>query len=752
MKNQKVNKLILAVFTLFFVVMCILTSSVFASNNGYKSAVVAQGLASATPVTPPTDPPPPITPPTATPSNDPTATTPPLTGLPPRPLTCSVAPKTSDQKVNVRNGPSESNEIITQLPYRWYAILIVSDPDNKGVEWIQIRLDDNSIGWVAASVTQVSQSDCINQFILLRECQEDIQRLAPANLTGYVIDFFGDDCNFLDQMLNLDVFSDSIQDGIPLAGEFENCPMTLVDLIYLRLQDIRQGTNRSRDLLGDTGENDDDLCDITIRQGHKPQMIISSIRGNETIPVTGQAATYTIIFQNNGKGVAHNVVISNAVPQGAEFVDCTNRCSSDGTIFWSVGIVNAGQSGAVSLTVKLPAAEPGHSYINTASVDYTDSKGNEYPVDSKSYETRVVQTPVDPINTPQENTEPPTSIPVDITPSSTLPSLPTPTPDPLPANTVGVFVEQDQNDPDNSRMRIIRAEENLIEELQPEVPGQIAYPSFSPDGLTIAFLQKVDGQWQLRSISLTGSNDERTLLRSNDEGRKTVGLWIVEQQIVWLPDGKTILLTIEDGQDQLSIYWVDVQTFRFGLFIQNASAPAISPKNKLETDEENKILFAFQREGRIFLLKRITGLVDLARSETLSMEELSGEVDLATEKNGVPDGNCSSLLSPVFNDSEDFPLYFVCDQGSGQKLMLYYRGRTPEVIDVRIDDGSVTTFNRPAALPGWYLTFDDGNQVYLVELEKNTSTVVDTIPLGLGSSSWDVIYMNWKIEPSAETS
>ncbi|OAN46067.1 hypothetical protein A6A03_02070 [Chloroflexus islandicus] len=131
----------------------------------------------------------------------------------------------------------------------------------------------------------------------------------------------------------------------------------------------------------------------------EPDMTIAK---NDGVSVTapGQTLTYQIQFSNQSNltrvppnarpGAAFNVVITDAIPAQTSFVGCSmnglnGSCSESGGVvtFTLTDPVIAGASGTVLVTVQVNAGAAG-SITNTATLNYRDQLGNQYPPVSAS--------------------------------------------------------------------------------------------------------------------------------------------------------------------------------------------------------------------------------------------------------------------------------------------------------------------------------------------------------------------------------
>ena len=142
--------------------------------------------------------------------------------------------------------------------------------------------------------------------------------------------------------------------------------------------------------------------------------------------VTGSFLTYTISVNNNGPNPAENVVVSDPLPGGTNFVSCSasqGTCAVQGnSVVANLGTINP--PGFASLTIVVSVSAPGDSTItNTAVVSSTT------PDTNTSNNTASVTTSVSPIP-PTPTFGPPGT--ATNTPTTT-PATPTPTPTPTPS-------------------------------------------------------------------------------------------------------------------------------------------------------------------------------------------------------------------------------------------------------------------------------------------------------------------------------
>ena len=105
--------------------------------------------------------------------------------------------------------------------------------------------------------------------------------------------------------------------------------------------------------------------------------------GDETTADPGDFITYQLCYENSGTGIATGVVVSDTMPAHVAFYDAAPLPDSQigDTLYWDVGTVGGGGGGGcISLVVQV---EPGTAdwtlLHNTATLDYADANGNDYP-------------------------------------------------------------------------------------------------------------------------------------------------------------------------------------------------------------------------------------------------------------------------------------------------------------------------------------------------------------------------------------
>lgn len=312
---------------------------------------------------------------------------------------------------------------------------------------------------------------------------------------------------------------------------------------------------------------------------------------------------------------------------------------------------------------------------------------------------------------------------------------------PIPADTFALFVEQSKSDASQTSLVFISANRLEAFSYSLSIEGPIHYPSLSPDGRLVAFLQNTKNGWILNSITLPTSEDgeiqEQPLLFSQAD------LLIVPGQIAWSPDSTMLLITMRDADRLNNVYWVDTveettpARRSAGLFIANASQPAYSPS--MHPEDENDGLIAVVRSGRILITRlKPTLLRDLDLTDE-QIEEW--QIVIEDSLRSLPETpSCASQRQPAFNYSDEYSLYFVCERGGvGAALYMYQQGE-PQQLDLPL---VISPIQNIAPLRGWYIAFDDGEEIYTAQIEPDTSNVIETISLNLSSPQRNVLYMSW---------
>jgi uncharacterized repeat protein (TIGR01451 family) len=142
------------------------------------------------------------------------------------------------------------------------------------------------------------------------------------------------------------------------------------------------------DANGNTYDRLHDWANVTVTA---PIMDITKI-ADVTTADPGDEITYTLTYDNTGTGDASDVVIKDTIPEHTTFVSSTpNYNEVDGrTYTWNIGQVDGGDSGTITLTVKVDAGTTNGTILtNDVTLDYDDANGNPYPQESDSVDVTV---------------------------------------------------------------------------------------------------------------------------------------------------------------------------------------------------------------------------------------------------------------------------------------------------------------------------------------------------------------------------
>jgi uncharacterized repeat protein (TIGR01451 family) len=730
---MKTRMLLLILLLLLFSSVVVSAATLTLNPNEGKYSPVLQE-ASSTPRTRPTDLPPNTsssggpTPvpdtlvPSAVPTNVPTLS--PIDG-------CAAAPGQPGYNVRVRANPGVQAEILQEaMNYTWYPKDPLRTPqtaddgnndDSDGNLWYPVLVNGET-GWVAGWAVRVSQQDCFGNDDPLASCPADIQALAPGQLPSHDIYFFGENCRLIDEM----VYEDNRTDDLGLADFDYECPVEEVNTVYQAARAIISGK------LTPTPTHYD--CD--------PKITVN-VTSNATNARPGDIVIFTYTLSNIGNGKALDLAVTFDIP--APDAVCTSGCEA-----LAFNTLKPGESiSPRAYTVQIAeTAQPGRTLPVGVSVGFSFGEG-EMGNMSGSADIRIVEAspppPPPPTAAPSETSLPPTPT-FTATPTATVPP---PSPIPLPTDTFALFVEQSSSDASQTKFVFI-GEDNYVAFSYPLlIEGPLAYPALSPDGRTLVYLQDTpDSGWMLNALTLPAASDietqrqqiqERSLLQAPE------GFTILPSQIAWSPDGSMLLITMRDEVNDVdNVYWVDANTAvqisprrrEHGLFVANASQPAYSPL--MHPEEENDGLIAVVRDGRIHItrqkpsLLREVGLTDEQVLERLAAIESSLRTVPTTSE-------CARQSQPAFAISDEYPLFFVCERGTNAALYLYQYGE-PQQLDLPTD---INPIQHLAPLRGWYITFDDGEEIYLVEIESDSTDVIATTSLDLASERRNALFMTW---------
>jgi uncharacterized repeat protein (TIGR01451 family) len=121
----------------------------------------------------------------------------------------------------------------------------------------------------------------------------------------------------------------------------------------------------------------EDTADVTVTA---PVMEFSKT-ADVTTADPDDEITYTISYENVGTGVAKNVKITDTIPGDVVFVSSTpNYTSVSGNTYtWDIGTLNPGDSGTITIVVKVKVGTPDKTLLrNGATLDYSDANENPY--------------------------------------------------------------------------------------------------------------------------------------------------------------------------------------------------------------------------------------------------------------------------------------------------------------------------------------------------------------------------------------
>ena len=112
-----------------------------------------------------------------------------------------------------------------------------------------------------------------------------------------------------------------------------------------------------------------DVVNLNIPLLPMPQLIFTKASDKLTA-MPGDLITYTLTYKNSG-GNATNTIITDPIPDNTSFVSASdNGVETDGTVRWTLGILESLMSGSVQLTVRVLPSAPDNSIIeNTATID-----------------------------------------------------------------------------------------------------------------------------------------------------------------------------------------------------------------------------------------------------------------------------------------------------------------------------------------------------------------------------------------------
>jgi uncharacterized repeat protein (TIGR01451 family) len=122
----------------------------------------------------------------------------------------------------------------------------------------------------------------------------------------------------------------------------------------------------------------DDEAEVTVTA---PVMTFSKV-ADVTSADPGDTIVYTISYNNDGSGIATDVVVIDTIDEDTTFVssDPTYDSESGDTYTFNIGTVDAYSGGTVTITVTVDAGvSDGALLRNSATMDYDDANDNPYP-------------------------------------------------------------------------------------------------------------------------------------------------------------------------------------------------------------------------------------------------------------------------------------------------------------------------------------------------------------------------------------
>lgn len=129
----------------------------------------------------------------------------------------------------------------------------------------------------------------------------------------------------------------------------------------------------------------------------------------------GDAVAYRLTVRNTGGSFAEDVRVSDAVPEGLSYVEGSasdGGMYSAGSVSWSLGSLEAGESRSVTFKATVPEVEGSASWTNIGTVRYVDDDGKDVdPIPSNEVVVKTdgqpdPETPDEPAK-PDEPSEPP---------------------------------------------------------------------------------------------------------------------------------------------------------------------------------------------------------------------------------------------------------------------------------------------------------------------------------------------------------
>lgn len=118
---------------------------------------------------------------------------------------------------------------------------------------------------------------------------------------------------------------------------------------------------------------DDDPADIDVAGPPEDVDLVVTKTADPPVARPGDTVTYTINVYNDGPGDADDVVVTDVLPAGTQFVDASDECTElSGTVTCALGSIDAGSDAEVWITVKVTATIPdGGTTSHQHQLDYT---------------------------------------------------------------------------------------------------------------------------------------------------------------------------------------------------------------------------------------------------------------------------------------------------------------------------------------------------------------------------------------------